>query len=106
MVSDIQANPRIVETFKWVFTPEELFFQTMVMRTSVASLVDINPVDAREQNCLTYANFVSPTKGTSCHPHVLELEDWEWLKPRPEYFARKFDIDSSPELIDLIDITL
>lgn len=106
MMSDIQANPRIVETFKWVFTPEELFFQTMVMRTSVASMVDVNPVDMRTQNCLTYANFVSPTRGVSCHPHILEMEDWEWLKHRPEYFARKFDNDLSSALLDNIDKVL
>ena len=106
MMSDIQSNPQIVETFKWVFTPEELFFQTMVMRTSVASMVEVNPVDKRAQNGLTYANFVSPTKEVSCHPHILESEDWEWLKLRPEYFARKFDMDRSPKVLDIIEKSL
>ena len=106
IMSDIQANPRIVETFKWVFTPDELFFQTMVMRTSVAPLIDINPVDAREQHCLTYANFVTPTKGFCSHPHILETEDWKRLKQRPEFFARKFDMDSSPNVLDVIDKSL
>ena len=49
--------------------------------------------------------FFLPTEGASYHPHILEMEDWEWLKQRPEYFARKFDIDSSL-LLDMIDNTL
>jgi len=103
---DMEAHPNITDAFKWSFTPEETFFQTMTMRTSVAHFVDVNPVDERAQNCLTYAHFVSPTKGASCHPHILEENDWIWLQQRPEYFARKFDMNCSPKVFDIIDKTL
>lgn len=102
LLNDIVAHPNVVKWLRCSIAPDETFFQTMVMRTSVANLVDVNrdPV----QGEMTYANFVSPrNKVKNCHPYIITEEDWYWLKERPEYFARKFDVDISTKILDVLD---
>ncbi len=103
LLEDIRRNSEIVYLFKKSQTPEETFFQTFVMRSSVANMVQINPISEKRQNCLTYANFETPTKKVVGHPHILLAEDWEWLKKRPEFFARKFDLHVDEKIFRIID---
>lgn len=100
---DINSNPQIVKLLNSSFTPEESFFQTMIMRTSLKSSVEINDVLERRQNCLTYANFETPSKPFKGHPYIITSDDWIWLKDRPEYFARKFDFEVDKKIFDIID---
>lgn len=103
LLNDIDAHPNIIKWMRGSLTPEESFFQTMIMRTSVANLVDVNrdPV----QGEMTYANFVSPrNKVKKYHPYIITEDDWYWLKERPEYFARKFDVDISTKILDILDL--
>ena len=103
IMEDMGKNPNIVDLFKKTQTPEETFFQTLIMRTSCAKNVEINPIWERKQNCMTYANFETPTKKFVGHPHTLVAEDWKWLKLRKEFFARKFDIQVDEEIFYVID---
>lgn len=100
---DISSNKQLFELYQKTYTPEETFFQTYIMRSSVANLVDINPPEARTQNCLTYANFETPTKKFCGHPYIITADDWKWLKNRSEYFARKFDVSVDSVILDMID---
>lgn len=100
---EIESNPKVAQLLLLSFTPEESFFQTMVMRTSINGKIVMNDIYERKQNCLTYANFETPLKPFSGHPHIITSMDWLWLKNRPEYFARKFDITVDREIIEIID---
>lgn len=83
--------------------PDEIFFQTIAMQTSFAPLIEVNSPDQVSQNSLTYANFSPPGKKFCGHPHTITVDDWSWLCKRREYIARKFDIETSPEIFDIID---
>lgn len=100
---DIETNTKLFEFYQKTYTPEETFFQTFVMRSSVANMVDLNAKETRSQNCLTYANFETPTKKFVGHPHIISDEDWVWIRQKPEYIARKFDTRLYPVVFDLID---
>lgn len=92
-----------IDVYKWSDTPEETFFQTIIMQTSIADSVEVNNPDERAQNCLTYANFETSTKEFVGHPHVIGIEDYEWLVKKEQYIARKFDIDVDSDIFDKLD---
>ena len=92
-----------IDEYKWSDTPEETFFQTIIMQTSIADYVIINDPDERAQNCLTYANFETPTKEFVGHPHVIRAEDYSWLVEKEQYIARKFDLDIDSSIFDKLD---
>lgn len=103
ILNDIDTHIKLFELYQKTYTPEETFFQTYIMRSSVANLVDINPPEARAQNSLTYANFETSTKKFAGHPHIITVDDWKWLNKRPEYIARKFDLSVDSAILDTID---
>lgn len=92
-----------IDVYKWSDTPEETFFQTIIMQTSIADSVVINNPNERAQNCLTYANFETPTKGFVGHPHVIGTYDFGWLVKKDQYIARKFDINVDSDIFDKLD---
>lgn len=103
ILRDIENDKRAFELSLSTYTPEETFFQTYVMRTRISNLVEINSITERKQNCLTYANFETPTKKFCGHPYIITADDWKWLKNRSEYIARKFDLSVDANIFDTID---
>lgn len=93
-----------VEQLLQTFTPEETFFQTMVMRSPVRELVQVNPIDMVEQNCKTFAYFSGPGKPFTGHPHIITKDDYEMLINMDCWIARKFDITIDDQIFDLLDI--
>lgn len=90
-------------------TPEETFFQIMIMRSPARELVDVNPPEMVLQNCKTYAYFFSETKKFTGHPHVFMSTDKKILQEKVEegfWFARKFDITENEEILDWMDSQL
>lgn len=98
-------NPHseIIPILKNTFTPEETFFQILIMRSNVASLVELNTKDALTQNCLTYAHFTDEGKPFIGHPYILTVDDFKRIIKLPHCFARKFDEVVDSEVLDLID---
>lgn len=102
-VAEVESNTEIVKAFKLKNTPEETFFQTMTMRSSLSSLVDINEPYEVLQNCMTYAYFFDDTHEPTGHPYILTEDNFEMLRNRRELFARKFEMNESLSLMDRID---
>ena len=103
IINDMNNNAPIVDLFKKSQTPEETFFQSFTMRSSLSKLVDVNPKEQVSQNCLTFANFTNPYKQFVGHPHIITVDDWWWLKERKEFFARKFDECVDNKIIGIIN---
>ena len=105
ILTEYNKNEEYIEILKKTHTPEETFYQIMAMRSPLANLVEVNPVDRVSQNCKTYAYFSSATKPFKGHPYEFTTEDYDLLKEKSKtcYFARKFDIDVNEEILDEID---
>lgn len=85
------------------YTPEETFFQIMVMMSPVRNSVAINPPDKVDQNCKTWAYFSDVDKPFKGHPYVFTVKEFEKIKYSRFWFARKFDMKTDAEIIGLID---
>jgi hypothetical protein len=86
----IEARPEVVEFFKHVDVPDEIFFQTVIMNSDLAdSVVNDN------------LRYIDWTRGP--RPALLEARDLEALRESPKLFARKFDVFHDEEVLDLID---
>ena len=103
MFDYLDENKQFVRDFKNTVTPEETFFQTMSMHSSLSHMIDLNDVDEREQNCLTYANFSPEGKIFSGHPYCIVKDDFKTLIKRHEFIARKFDETCDSEILDKLD---
>lgn len=96
-------NDKIVAVLKNTLTPEETFFQIMVMQSKVASMVNVNPKDMIAQSCMTYAYFSDEDKPFVGHPYIFTAADYYKIIKLPHFFARKFDESIDSEIFDMID---
>ncbi len=103
IVNDILSSKERFSCFKHMKTPEEGYFQTQVMNSKFSNLVQMHPVDAREQNVLIYSHYYVPNKSKTGHPFIIEISDLERIKGLPHYFARKFDLNVDRAVLDEID---
>ena len=85
------------------FTPEETYFQTMIMRSPVKELVAVNPPDMISQNCKTWAYFYDDDKPFKGHPYIFTEKEYQKLINHDCWIARKFDIIEYSEIFDLLD---
>ncbi len=101
----IKYNKKGMRILKKTITPEEHFFQGIVLTSPYANLVIENDdiYTKGDQQCMTYANFVTPTKPFRGHPHDILVEDFERIINKKALFARKFNIDTDSEVLDMID---
>ncbi|MDE5413800.1 beta-1,6-N-acetylglucosaminyltransferase [Alkalihalobacterium chitinilyticum] len=85
-----RQNGKAVSFFKYVFIPDEIFFQTIILNSDFKELV-VN-------NHLRYIDWSSDPA-----PKVLGKEDLNLLINSNKLFARKFDCNKDSEVLDLID---
>jgi hypothetical protein len=86
-----RQRPEIPRFFRWVFAPDEMFFQTVLMSgPSGATVVNDD---------LHYTVWDANT----AHPVTFGVEDEGDLIPGPAPFARKFDLDHDSAILSLID---
>jgi hypothetical protein len=85
-----QANPQIVEHYRWVSVPEESFVQTVLLNSKRFRLAN---------QPLNYIDFTGCSHG---RPRVLALADYEALVESQAFFARKFEDGNSP-ILDSLD---
>ena len=92
ILSYSDEHPEILEYYKKSVIPDESFFQTLFMRGSYS--------DQRMMN-LTYINWGKNRRS----PETLTKADLEILmeKSATFCFARKFELDESSELIELLE---
>lgn len=104
IIKDLTQHPKIIKEYKRTWTPEETFFQTMVMRTSVSDFVEFIPKEKKiHLSSMTYANFCTPNKGFCGHPHIITMEEIDYILSGKQLFARKFDQDVDSNVLDYID---
>ncbi|MFO7573288.1 MAG: beta-1,6-N-acetylglucosaminyltransferase [Gaiellaceae bacterium] len=89
----VTRHPEYVRFFHHVDIPDELFFQTILLNSAVASECD----DIR----LHYTEW-----GRTPAPAILIEEDYPHLVESPCLFARKFDPEVDARVLDLIDENL
>ena len=99
------SNKKLIKDLKSVWTPEENFFQIMTLMCDEANLMVENDeiYDENSQQCMTFANFITPTKPFRGHPHTILLEDFDRITSKKALFARKFDVTIDKEILDKID---
>jgi hypothetical protein len=91
-ILDYASNhPEIMSFYKYCWMPGEMFFQTIIMNSTLKCDV-VN--DHR-----WYVRW----SGRSSHPLVLRKEDFNELTQSDRLFARKFDITVDTDILDLID---
>jgi hypothetical protein len=91
----IKSNPGFMNFFRYVDVPDELIFQTILMNSPLAG--DIVNDDLR------YIDWKDLDSGS---PAILDRSDFESLVKSTKLFARKFDMNVDPEVLDLIDLEI
>lgn len=86
----VESRPDVVDFFRHVDIPDEVFFQTVIMSSDLAgSVVNDN------------LRYIDWTRGP--RPALLEARDLPALRASPKLFARKFDVFHDARILDLID---
>lgn len=88
----IERNSAFVDYFKYVFIPDEIFFQTIVLNSPFKENV-IN-------DDLRYMDWENPNP---TYPAIMLRSDLDKLSKSSKLFARKFDITRDTEILDMID---
>ena len=88
----IIQNNAFVNYFKYVFIPDEVFFQTIILNSPFKDNV-IN-------DDLRYVDWENPNPNV---PAILSETDWTTIINSSKFFARKFDITRDPKILDMID---
>ena len=89
---------------KHVFSPDETFFQTILMNSKYSSRVANKKKSLKHQNILTYADFRDEKGNAYGHPKIFTMKDFEFLNGLKGYlFARKFDEKVDSLIMDKID---
>ena len=89
-------EPGVVRFFSRSRNPDEMFFQT---------IVGALPGSREMRPPLTFADWTRPEAAGSA-PATLRSSDLELLRTCDRYFARKFDSDVDPDVLDAIDAEL
>jgi len=87
----IKKKPSLMNFFKFVNLPDEIFFQTIILNSPFQKKI-IN-------DDLTYTEWV----WNSPNPKILDTNSFEALAVSSCLFARKFDVTIDSEILDLID---
>jgi Core-2/I-Branching enzyme len=86
----IRERPDVIEFFKHVDIPDEIFFQTVIMNSELRDTV-VN-------DNLRYIDW---TRGR--RPAILESGDFDRLRESSKLFARKFDVRHDENVLNMVD---
>ena len=103
ILSEYDAAPDYVTALLNTNTPEETFFQIMVMRSPVKDMVHINPPDMVAQHCKTWAYFSDVGKPFKGHPYIFTVNEYDRLISSDFWIARKFDSTVDSRILDMLD---
>lgn len=94
VLATVDRDPKMKRFFKFSWAPDEFLFQTILLNSPFASQV-IN------ENCHYYKH---PPQTPS--PKTFLLEDIDDILSSDRLYARKFDMNKEPKLLNEIDIYL
>lgn len=105
ILQEVKTNNELIKNYKITLTPDETFFQTMTMRTTLASRVRLNAPDQVWQDCPTFAYFNPEGTKFTGHPYTIDQKAWEKEvgKKKNYFFARKFDESIDSGVFETID---
>jgi hypothetical protein len=84
-------HPEVKRYFKFCWGADEFIFATIIYNSHFKPVI---------QNNLMYVDWTGQIKG---HPRILEASDFEKLKSSEKLFARKFDMQLYPEILELLE---
>ncbi len=91
ILDHMERHPAISRYFKLTWGPDEFIFQTILMNSKYKN--EVTGYDL---------HYIDWSEGKE-HPKMLSAEDLPAMAASPLLFARKFDMDKDPGLLDLID---
>ena len=108
--------------FRYTSSPDEMFFQTIIMNSPWASRVEgfdayqcwsadrtarglehDSEMLPEESFNKRYIDWSGETSGERERPAILDERDWQRIVASPSLFARKFDAERSAALLDRSD---
>lgn len=88
-------------------TPEETFFQTLIMHLLYPDDKETGKSKMIIQNCKTYVDFgLKSGRPITNHPYTITSETYDLLCSSDCWFARKFDCNVDTKIVDTIDETI
>ncbi|GLU52460.1 beta-1,6-N-acetylglucosaminyltransferase [Dyadobacter frigoris] len=87
----LKSNSKVIRFFKLTWAPDEIFFQTILYNSVFR--------DQLVNNNLRYIDW----SAHKASPKVLTIEDKDALMTSSALFARKFDMDKQPDILDYLD---
>jgi hypothetical protein len=87
----LSEKPQVARFFRMTWAPDEIIFQTILYNSTFR--------ESMINNSLRYIDWVGGKTG----PRILTKEDLPVLKQSHALFARKFDQNVDPEILDLLD---
>jgi Core-2/I-Branching enzyme len=88
----IHESPSVVRFFRYADVPDEIFFQTIILNSALRPTV-VND----DLRYIRWANW------NDARPAILGKADFEAIMNSGKLFARKFDMSSDGEILDMID---
>ncbi len=91
-LNEFHKNRKLRKCFEFSFIPTEMFFQTVIG-------------NSKYQNSVTNNNyrFISWSSDNKGHPNVITNEHKKVIEESGCLFARKFDLDSHPEIYNYFE---
>lgn len=104
----ISKKEWLIKVFKHTSNSDELFLQTLVINSPFYDNLYVKtPAKTPQEINLSHMRFIDWTRGESVrHPWTFRADDMELLKSVPHFWARKFDENVDPEIIDMIYASL
>jgi hypothetical protein len=93
----IERERQFVRFFRHTSTPDEMFFQTILMNSPLR-----DRVTTMSAPCCYGLHYIDWLPGQA-HPETLGLSDLPRLRSTPALFARKFDSETDRKILDAID---
>jgi hypothetical protein len=91
MLDFIKANPKMVRYFKYCWGADEFIFSTILFNSPFRAFIKPN---------LVYVDWTGPKNG---HPKILGVEDMLPMLESGKFFARKFDGNTSPAILTMLE---
>ncbi len=93
----VEREPRFVKFFRHTFVPDEMFFHTILMNSGLR-----DRIATLSAPCCYGLHYIDWLPNQD-HPETLRLSDVPKLRSTPALFARKFDCEVDPNVLDAID---
>lgn len=97
----VKNSKRIYKQFRFTLAGDEIFLQTIVAQSPFAKNVCKGIYNATYDACLREMDWVR-SRDDDSHPHVWTMEDYPRLAASNNLFARKFDYEMYPEVVDAL----